>query len=136
MPTVVGVVVEYPSVVLPPVSFKNVRVETHPTMIIMLEVSMGCGWKVCTLGCMDIKCVYAATKVFGVLACCWVSGATLCVPCCGIPLLVDHLLWWLVFVGCVLCENCIVDASIFYSLYFCVCAHRPLLVVGVRVLCF
>ena len=66
-PTVVGVVVEYPSVVLPPVCFKNVRVETHPTMIIMLEVSMGCGWKVCTLGCMDIKCVYAAMK----LMVCW-----------------------------------------------------------------
>ena len=111
-----GVVVEYPSVVLPPVCFKNVRVETHPATIIMLEVSMGCGWKVCTLGCMVIKYVCAATKVFGVLACCWVSGATLCVPS-GIPLLVDHLLWWLVLVGCVLCENCIVDASI---LFFCV----------------
>ena len=61
-----------------------------------------------------------SNEIDGVLACCWVSGATLCVPFCGIPLLVDHLLWWLVFVGCVLCENCIVDASIlFFLCNFC-----------------
>ena len=115
-----GVVVEYPSVVLPPVCFKNVRVETHPTMVFMLEVSVGCGCGVCTLGCMDIKCVYAAMK----LLVCWHAVGCLGQHCvfllCGIPLLVDHLLWWLVFVGCVLCENCIVDASIlFFLCNFC-----------------
>ena len=79
-----------------------------------------------------------SNEIDGVLACCWVSGATLCVPCCGIPLLVDHLLWWLAGVGCVLCENCIVDASIlFFLCNFCLLSCLQFFVATVIVvLCY
>ena len=50
---------------------------------------------------------------------CWHAVGCLGQHCvflfCGIPWS-GCLLWWLVVVGCVLCENCIVDASI---LFFC-----------------
>ena len=116
-------VVEHPSVVLPPCKRKY-RVETHRRGPIV-------GLRVCARG---VQSSFPRTRY--VLVHCRVSGTTqVCVflfdPCRRRR----RCVWWWWCAG-VVCENCIVDASIFYSLYFCVCAHRPLLVVGVRVLCF
>ena len=89
------------------------------------------------LGCATAWCVgfggYTAERdksVF-VLVHCWVSGAALVVPV-G-PLLHGWLLvLWLFVCGVVLCENCIVDASIFL---FCVLVFIPVCLC-VRVFCY
>ena len=65
-----------------------------------------------------------------VLVHCWVSGAALVVPVGPSCRLVTWL--WLVVCGVVLCENCIVDASIFL---FCVLVFIPVCLC-VRVFCY
>lgn len=75
--------------------------------------------------CRIVMCVRVGCRQetsVGVLACCWVSGAArVLFPCglavcgCDFPGVSGGL--WLCGVG-VVCENCIVDASIFI---FCVC---------------
>ena len=45
------------------------------------------------------------------LVCCWVSGMTCVVPCGAYNLVLSAVCGWWQVVG-VLCENCIVDASI------------------------
>ena len=59
---------------------------------------------------------------------CWVSGAALVVPVGPCV----HGWLWLVVCGVVLCENCIVDASIFL---FCVLVFIPVCLC-VRVFCY
>ena len=70
-------------------------------------------------------CTVRRDKSVFVLVHCWVSGAALVVPVGPSCRLVTWL--WLVVCGVVLCENCIVDASIKHTgwiafLWFvCVC---------------
>ena len=69
------------------------------------------------------------------MACCWVSGMTLFIPKADIHNVDTQPLGWVLSgVGVVLCENCIVDASIFiFCKFYCVseCRIGLLLWVGV-----
>ena len=118
---VIVCVVESPSVRLPRKYF--CRVETHLRVVVALS-GWWCGWPVMVVlphGAWLVDASGLRDKRVNVLVHCWVSGAAQGCSCWALMLAGRLGCGWLC-VGVVLCENCIVDASIFL---FCVLVFVP-----------
>ena len=113
-------VVESPSVRLPRKYFAGWR---HTFKVMVASSGWWCGWPfrgcahMVLVGWMHPVCV---TKEYALVHC-WVSGAAQGCSCWAL-MLAGHVGCGWLCVGVVLCENCIVDASIFL---FCVLVFVP-----------